>query len=84
MHSTTNMAEDGGDAGFEVRNHLLQVINTIIRILEAGNLENDCFDGLEFRLDWIYGAVILISKSWHHRRWSVNQSTRVRTAHLQH
>ena len=58
MHSTTNMAEDEGDAGFEVRNHLLQVINTIIRILEAGNLENDCLAGLEFRLDWLYGAVI--------------------------
>ena len=29
----------------------------MIRVLEAGNLENDCFDGLEFRLDWLYGVV---------------------------
>lgn len=51
------MAEDGGDARLEIRNHLLHVINTIIRVLEEGTLENDCLDGLEFRLGCLYSVV---------------------------
>ena len=37
------MADDE-DVRIEIRNHLLHVINRIIRDLEAGNLQNDCLD----------------------------------------
>ena len=50
------MADDE-DVRIEIRNHLLHVIKTIIRDLEAGNLQNDCLDSLEFRVDWLYSVV---------------------------
>ena len=50
------MADDE-DVRIEIRNHLLHVINTIISDLEAGNLQNDCLDSLEFRVDWLYSVV---------------------------
>jgi len=50
------MADDE-DLSIEIRNNLLRVINTIIRNLEGGNLQNDCLDSLEFRVDWLYSVV---------------------------
>ena len=50
------MADDE-EVRIEKKNHLLHVINTIIRDLEAGNLQNDCLDSLEFCIDWLYSIV---------------------------
>ena len=50
------MADDE-EVRIEIRNHLLHVINTIIRDLEAGNLQNDCLDSLEFCIDWLYSVI---------------------------
>ena len=50
------MADDE-DVRIEIRNNLLHAINAIIRNLEGGNLQNDCLDSLEFRVDWLYSVV---------------------------
>ena len=48
---------DNEDVRIEIRNHLLHVINMIIRDLEVVNLQNDCLYTLEFRVDWLYSVV---------------------------
>ena len=41
-----------------IRNKLIQGL-TILRQLNVENLENDRLDSLQFRVDWIYGLVVI-------------------------
>ena len=44
------MVDVGEEAGM-IRNYLLQIITMITRLLDVEDLENDCLDCLEFKLD---------------------------------